>query len=234
MPAAGAAHAAPMDLPTFQSLLDSAWDQFYAIHPLEAGLLLAPLGLVFLLYGFRLYKWLVSVVFAFLGAALGGVAAAGLGWNAMFGMIAGALVLGLLAWPLHRAGWGLLGGGLFGGAAFLALAARATDPVLAVVLAAVASVGGFVLTIFLMRPLIIMVTAVIGAAALVEAVLRLSLLAPSFGGRVVGMMEDRPAMLAILVAIVAATGFLLQWRDTSGAARAAAKKPPSKGQEKDE
>jgi hypothetical protein len=75
-----------------------------------------------------------------------------------------------------------------------------------------------------MRPLIILVTAILGAAVLVQAILRLSLLWPSFGDPVASMLKAKPYLLAILVALAAALGFVLQWRDTGGKAKAAAKK----------
>lgn len=225
MLAASQTHAAPsMALPTFDALMRDACDRFHALSPLEAGLLLVPMGLVFLLYGFKLYKLLVSLVFAGIGAGLGGALAAGVGWSAMLGMIAGALVLGLLAWPLHRIAWGLLGGAILGGAAVLLVSARSQDPILLAIVATVIFAGGFILTLLVMRPLIILVTAILGAAVLVQAILRLSLLWPSFGDPVAAMLQAKPYLLALLVALAAALGFLLQWRDTGGKAKAAAKK----------
>jgi hypothetical protein len=38
------------------------------------------------------------------------------------------------------------------------------------------------------------------------------------------MLKAKPYLLAVLVAIPAALGFVLQWRDTGGKAKAAAKK----------
>ena len=218
-------------VPSLDALMRNLWDRFHALSPLEAGLLVLPIGLVFLLYGFKLYKWLVSLVFAGIGAGLGGALAACVGWSAMLGMVAGALVLGLLAWPLHRIAWGLLGGAILGGAAVLLVSARSQDPILLAIVATVIFAGGFILTLLVMRPLIILVTAILGAAVLVQAILRLSLLWPSFGDPVASMLQAKPYLLAILVAIPAALGFLLQWRDTSGAAKASSKKKKAAAEE---
>ena len=57
-------------VPSLDALMRNLWDRFHALSPLEAGLLVLPIGLVFLLYGFKLYKWLVSLVFAGIGAGL--------------------------------------------------------------------------------------------------------------------------------------------------------------------
>ena len=159
---------AAVAIPSLDALMRNLWDRFHALSPLEAGLLLLPIGLVFLLYGFKLYKLLVSVVFAGIGAGLGGALAAYLGWNVILGTIAGALVLGLLAWPLHRIAWGLLGGAILGGAAVLLVSARSQDPILLAIVATVIFAGGFILTLLVMRPLIILVTAILGAAVLVR------------------------------------------------------------------
>lgn len=223
--------AAQLAIPSLDALMRNLWDGFYALSPLEAGLLLVPMGLVFLLFGFKLYKLLVSLVFAGIGAGLGGALAACVGWSAILGMVAGALVLGLLAWPLHRIAWGFLGGAILGGAAVLLLSARSQDPILLAIVATVIFAGGFILTLLLMRPLIILVTAILGAAVLVQAILRLSLLAPSFGDPVASMLQAKPYLLAILVAIPAALGFLLQWRDTSAAAKASSRKKKAAAEE---
>jgi hypothetical protein len=214
--------AAQLAIPSLETAMQYVWQRLGALHPLEAGLLLVPVGLVFLLYGFKLYKWLVSVVYAGIGSAAGAALAVYLGWDVILGMIAGALLLGLLAWPLHRVGWGLLGGALFGGAAVLLMQMQTPNVTCIAAVAGVAFIGGFILTLVLMRPLIILVTSVIGAAVVVLGALRLSLIQPAFGDPVCSTLKAKPYLLAILVAVPALLGFILQWRDKGG--KAAAKK----------
>ena len=216
--------AARVAIPSLDTAMQYVWQRLGALHPLEAGLLLLPVGLVFLLYGFRLYKWLVSVVFAGIGASVGAALAAYLGWEVFLGMIAGALLLGLLAWPLHRVGWGLLGGAMFGGAAVLVMQTQTPNVAYIAAVGVAAFVGGFILTLLVMRPLIILVTSVIGAAVVVQGALRLSLIQPAFGDPVCSTLEAKPYLLAILVAIPALLGFIIQWRDTGGRGKAAAKR----------
>jgi len=216
--------AAQVAIPMLDSATQYVSQRLGAMPPLEAGLLLAPIGLVFLLYGFKLYKWLVSVVFAGIGAAAGMALTSYLGWDVLLGAIAGALVLGLMAWPLHRAGWGLLGGAVFGVVAALLMKTQTPNVTFTAIVAGVAFVGGFVLTLVLMRPLIILVTAVLGAAVLVQGALRLSLIQPSVGDPVMRTLEDKPYLAAILVALPALVGFILQWRDTAAKGKAAAKR----------
>ena len=216
--------AARLAIPSLETAMQYVWQRLGALHPLEAGLLLVPVGLVFLLYGFKLYKWLVSVVYAGIGAWAGAAVALWLGWDVILGTIAGALLLGLLAWPLHRVGWGLLGGALFGGAAVLLMQMQTPNVTYIAAVAGVAFIGGFILTFVLMRPLIILVTSVIGAAVVVLGALRLSLIQPAFGDPVCSTLEAKPYLLAILVAVPALLGFILQWRDKGGKAAAKKKK----------
>jgi hypothetical protein len=216
--------AAQLAIPSLETAMQYVWQRLGALHPLEAGLLLLPVGLVFLLYGFKLYKWLVSVVYAGIGASVGAALAVHLGWDVILGTIAGALVLGLLAWPLHRVGWGLLGGAFFGGATVLLMKMQTPNVAYIAVVAGIAFIGGLLLTLVLMRPLIIFVTSVFGAAVLVLGALRLSLIQPAFGDPVCTTLEAKPYLLAILVAIPALLGFIIQWRDTAGKGKAAAKK----------
>jgi len=46
--------------------------------------------------------------------------------------------------------------------------------------------------------------------------------------------SSKPYLLGILLAVPAAMGFFLQWRDTSGATKSAVRKPPRKESEKEE
>jgi hypothetical protein len=216
--------AARVAIPSLDTAMQYVWQRLAGLHPLEAGLLLLPVGLVFLLYGFRLYKWLVSVVYAGIGAAAGAALAAYLGWEVLLGVIAGSLLLGLLAWPLHRVGWGLLGGAMFGGAAVLLMKIQTPNVAYIAAVAGAAFIGGLLLTLVLMRPIIILVTSVIGAAVLVHGALRLSLIQPAFGDPVCSTLEAKPYLLAILVALPALLGFIIQWRDKAGKGKAAGKR----------
>jgi len=216
--------AAQLAIPSLDTVMQYVWQRLGALRPLEAGLLLVPVGLVFLLYGFKLYKWLVSVVYAGIGAAAGAALAAYLGWELILCVIAGSLLLGLLAWPLHRLGWGFLGAALFGGAAVLVMQTQTPSVAYTAIVAAVAFIGGLILTLVLMRPIIILVTSVIGAAVLVQGALRLALIQPAFGDPICSTLEAKPYLLAILVAIPALLGFILQWRNTAGKGKTAGKR----------
>ncbi len=173
-------------------------------------------GLAFLVWGFRLYRWLVVLLFVVIGIAVGIEAAAYFGFNQSIGIVAGAVVLGVLAWPLHRAGWGMVGGIVFalvfsGFAAYMGIEGRLE----LILIAVVAFVAGAAVTMLIMKPLIIVITSLVGASALTEGTVALTTLWPSVGAVVIRVMETRPYILMILVLVLAAVGSAMQVLDTS-------------------
>jgi hypothetical protein len=96
--------------------LDEYVQYVSTMDPLQAVLLLA-LGLIYMIGGYKLYKVLVTANAAFLGFALGDI----LGKMAdnphnlpLVTSVAGALLLGVLSWPLMKFAVSLMGG-LIGG-----------------------------------------------------------------------------------------------------------------------
>jgi hypothetical protein len=221
-------------LPDPQQILDvlrqDPWEALRQLHPVAAGILLV-IGVAFLLYGFRIYKLLVIIAYAAVGIFLGALVAAALHFNPLIGMAGGAIILGLLAWPLYLVGWGLIGG-----AVLAALAAAVTQhftpsPVYQGIAAAVAGILGIVLTILLMRTLIIIITSIVGAVALVEGALRLVLLVPSLGDPVMATLQAHVWLQAAVVVVPAVVGMILQTADKQGDVTGKAK---SEGREKKE
>jgi len=173
-------------------------------------------GLAFLVWGFRLYRWLVVVMFVIIGIAAGIEASAYFEFSQTIGIVAGAVVLGVLAWPLHRVGWGMVGGIVFalvlaGFAAYVGIEGRLE----LILIAVVAFVAGAAVTLLLMKPLIIVITSLVGASSLTQGTVALTLLWPSVGATVVRVMETRPYVLAIVTLVLAAVGSAMQVLDTS-------------------
>jgi len=186
-------------------------------------------GLAFLVWGFRLYRWLVVLMFVVIGIAVGIEAANYFGFSQSIGIVAGAVVLGVLAWPLHRAGWGMVGGIVFvlvftGFAAYVGIEGRLE----LILIAVVAFVAGAAVTMLVMKPLIIVITSLVGASALTEGTVALTMLWPSVGAAVIRVMETRPYILAIATLVLAAVGSAMQVVDTS---RKKKKKKSSAGDE---
>lgn len=223
----------PFSLDRLASLLSLDWlEQAVAVHPLEAGLLMLPLGVAFLLYGFRLYKWLVILVYAFAGGVLGAVAAQYAGVHMLIGMTAGALLMGLVAWPLHRLGLALLGGvGLALAAMMVAAAMGVTSQATLVMIVIGAFIGGTIITAILLRPLIILMMSLNGAVLMVQAALCLAVAWPSFGEPMLGLLRRQPYLFGVAVLVLTAVGCLLQFSDEGGKAGAGKKKRKKEAEE---
>jgi hypothetical protein len=211
--------------------VDTAWSQLCTQFPWLVGLVLIVFGLAFLLYGYRVYKALVILVFAGVGGMAGMVVGGYLGLSpvgALVGTVLGALVFGFLAWPLHRIGWGLLGGAasavVFVG---FAGAAGVTTQAYLYVIAGVAFVMGVILTIWLFRPLLITVSSLVGATLLVDGAVRLTVVKPSFGEPIYAFLRENEYVLIIVLLVLAGVGALMQWYDTRGGAA----KPRKPGKE---
>ncbi|GAG28661.1 unnamed protein product, partial [marine sediment metagenome] len=174
--------------------------------------------------GFRLYRWLVVIAYVGIGVVLGMAAALYLNVNQSVGIMLGAIILGVLAWPLHRVAWGVLGGVLFAGI-FVEVAymmdIRATMPLFLV--GAVAFVAGIALTVLLLKPLIVVITSLVGATFVALGVLSLTRWWPALGGPVERVIDVRPYIPVVIVLVLAAVGSLLQLVDT-GASRKKKKK----------
>lgn len=213
-----AAQAMPETGKTIAELMGDIQEGFANVmgdHPLAAAVLLVPAGIAFLLYGFRLYRWLVVIAYVGIGVVLGMAAALYLNVNQSVGIMLGAIILGVLAWPLHRVAWGVLGGILFAWV-FVEVAymmdIRATMPLFLV--GAVAFVAGIALTVLLLKPLIVVITSLVGATFVALGVLSLTRWWPALGGPVERVIDMRPYIPVAIVLILAIVGSLLQLVDT--------------------
>jgi hypothetical protein len=216
------AQAAPLarsDI-TFEALLIEPWKNLLTGHPAEAIVLLIPVGLAFLVWGFRLYRWLVILAFAAIGGLLGLALATYLQFSGLVGLVAGALVMGVLAWPLHRFGWAVLGGMAFSlVASEAARLGGVVGPVALFIIGAIAFIVGVTLTLWLLRPLIIVVTSILGGGLLAEAALRLADAWPTMGEPVHEALAARPWLPLAFALGLAAVGAVLQLSDSSHARR---------------
>ena len=210
-PEAATAPAAEQAVPMLQP-----WQDILTAQPIVAGIVLVVMGVAFLLYGFRLYRVLVIVAYAGIGLVGGLALSQYFVFNPLLGALPGAVVAGLLAWPLHRLGWGLLGGAALAFmSAAIAAASGVENPVAIGVVAAVAFGTGVILTMILFRPLIIVTTSIMGASLASEGLMRLLSLWPDVGGQAVSAVESQPLLAVAGILVVAAAGATLQVFDTS-------------------
>jgi hypothetical protein len=199
----------------FELVRHDRWEALRQMHPVEAAILLI-IGVAFLLYGFRIYKILVIVTYAVVGVFLGAMAASALNFHPVIGMVGGAIILGLLAWPLYLVGWGLLGGAVLATLAAMITQHFTESPVYQGIAAAAAGALGIVLTILLMRALVIFVTSIIGAATLVWGTLRIILLLPALGDPVMEALQSNPWLQVGILVVPAILGMILQAGDKHG------------------
>jgi hypothetical protein len=154
--------------------------------------------------------------------------------NLLAGTVAGAAVLGIVGWTLYRIVCSVLGG-LYGVAVVLMLWPQvriSPDPYGWIALA-VAFVVGFVLVLVFFRAILIILTAISGAAVVIIGVLALMRLWPEVGQPVISLLGDNLWVNLVLVAILAIIGAVLQFKDPQttvarAAAKKAAKKPAKK------
>jgi len=181
------------------------------------GVIAALAGVAFLVWGYRLYRWLVVLIFVAIGIVAGMEAALALEFNQTIGIVAGSVLLGVLAWPAHRLGWGLVGGVVFalvltGFASLMGIEGQVELALIGIV----AFVAGAAVTLLLMKPLIIVITSLVGAALLVQGTMALVMLWPSVAKAVTRAVETRPYIVAVAGLVLASVGSAMQVLDTSG------------------
>ncbi len=213
--------AAPVleNLPVDLEQIARAVEAFVQEFPRQLGdvatwqaVLFVPLGMVSLFYGLRLFKGMVVVYAAIAGVVAGQIVAEVVEVHPLVGMVVGGVVLAAVAWPLVKYA-AMTFGGLAGGLlATVIVYPWAEDPAALLVAGGVGFVAGLVLAMLLFRPLIIFMTAVIGAHLVVAGVVALAMAAPSVGEAVVRGLEAKRFLLPVLVGIPAIIGIIYQAR----------------------
>ncbi len=135
----------------------------------RVAIVLAAVGLLSIFYGYKIFKAVITLYCAVVGASLGWWVAANWFHQPAFwwvGALAGGLVLGLIAWPLVNffvGFWGAVAGGLLG----YALARATGDPAVIAIAVIVGVVVCAILALVLLRLMIIVTTSVVGSYMLV-------------------------------------------------------------------
>jgi len=189
------------------------------IGPVQAAVMLVG-GLIYLLQGWRVFKFLVVINAALAGMVLGSIVGGRYGgeeWS-VYGALIGGAVLAILCWPLLRVALTLMGA-LAGGAAGMGVWAYAAHwhPSIG----PYAWVGGLVgalllgvLAFFLFRLVVIVITSLQGSAMTVGGILSLVLLSSQIRRPLLGELEYNPHLLPILLAVPAIIGIAVQMRTT--------------------
>ncbi len=175
-------------------------------------------GLIYLLYGWRIFKLLVIVnallIGGFVGAMVGGQFQAP--HAPLWGAAAGALGLAILAWPLMKGAValmaGLAGAAIAYGVWTTVMQARGDAEMLQY--AWIAAIAGGVLFAglgyFLLRLFVIVFTCVQGSWMAVSGTLVLLMKSPSIAEQIEAFLTGSAHALPALIAAPAAVGFLLQ------------------------
>lgn len=187
---------------------EAFWNWVAGLGYVEAAVSIA-IGLVYLLYGFKVFKILVIVNAAALGAWVGYLATQQ--WQIPWWTppVAG-LALGLLAWPLMRYAvcvMGALAGALLG--TFIAKAIGLSDQaVLAGAIIGLATLGLLAFVIF--RIIVTGFTSLQGSLLATAGVVAVAARALHLSDPIRQGLADRPYMLPILIFVPAAAGFVYQ------------------------
>jgi len=181
------------------------------IDPGVAGVLVI-LGIVSLLYGLRIVKGVVIVYSTVVGSALGLWLTNDVLQQPEFwwiGLIAGGLVLGILAWPLANAFIGIYGA-MAGGLAGYAVTHAVGDERLMILGVVLGMIFGGVLAAVVFRFMVIVTTSVLGAHLAVIGAVALLYNVDRISGSLRQSLENQQYLLPLLTAVPALIGIVYQ------------------------
>lgn len=187
-----------------------------SLEPWQAALLIG-MGLVYLLQGWKIFKILVIVNAAVLGAMAGSMIGAlqDQQWS-LYGAIIGAAALAILAWPLMKFAISLMGA-LAGGFAGFSLWRYVSTVTSHTDLTQYSWVGGLIglvllgaLAFLLFHLVVILFTSLQGSMLVVAGIVSLVLRYPPLHKNLYDSLVNDPHLLPALVAIPAAIGLIAQ------------------------
>ena len=174
------------------------------------ALLLILLGAVYLLYGWAIFKILITLNVAIVGAYVGAMLGQRIGGFALAGGVVGALITAAVAYPLMKWAVAVMGGicgALVGASAWLS-AGQPADLAWAGALTGLVGFGMFSFILF--RGSIIMYTSIQGALMVIVGLLGLAFKYQDFSPRIAQGVGGQPIMLPLLVLIPTILGLIYQ------------------------
>ncbi len=194
----------PHHLPAMGDLLDFC----YHMGPAEAAVFVI-FGVVFLLFGINIYKFLVMLNAGLVGAGIGAFFGDKAG-NAQVGAVTGGFIAAALSWPLMKHAVALLGAavGLFLGASIWRVAGLEPDLVWAGAITGAIAFG--MLSFILFRGCVMMYTSLQGAMMLVMGVISLVYKYPDLAPKVSSTMSAKAYILPVAVLLPALCGLIFQ------------------------
>ncbi len=189
--------------------IDRVWDLIVQVSWMQAIFAVA-FGVIYLIYGWRVFRVLVVINFAILGVFAGRYMGALLG-SGMWGAILGCLILGTVAWPFMKYAVSVLGA-LAGAVIGLALCRSIglPDQVLNFGVLIGVICGGF-LAFSSFKMSIMLFTSLQGSGFLVIGVMALLNAYPSFGLHLTSAVMTYHFLLPMLVIIPTVVGIIMQF-----------------------
>jgi len=201
-------------------------DSLASMH-LALAIILFACGMVYLLQGWKIFKMLVIVNAAILGAFLGGQLGVLLrGGNApLFAAIAGAMLFAALAWPLMKVAVSLMGalvGGFVGYGMWSYVAEAANKPALAEHAWAGALIGLValgLLAVIIFRFVVMIFTSVQGSLMTVSGIVAILMKLAILRSKLQPALASNMHLLVLLIGVPAIIGFGMQYTAMSKKAK---------------
>lgn len=200
------AHAAPaLNFPGQHDVLSSANEM-----SIGTAILITLLGIVYLMYGFSMYKGLVMLNAVIVGGLAGAIIGQRFGGYTIAGGLLGAIITGGVTWPFMKYAVALMGGicGAFVGAAIWLTAGL--EPQFAWAGGMTGLVGFGLFAFILFRGSIIMYTSIQGAAMVVTGLMGLIFKHQDMASRLAASINSQPLVMPILILIPAILGLIFQ------------------------
>lgn len=175
-----------------------------------SSILLMLMGVVYLMYGYKMFKHLVLLNAALIGGYIGAILGVRFGGYPLAGGILGVIAAVSAAYPLMKWAVAVMGGicGAMAGAAVWLVVGLEPDFAWAGALTGLVGLG--MLSFILFRGSIIMYTSLQGAMMLILGVIGLACKYQDFSPRITSSLNAQPMMLPLAVLIPAILGLIYQ------------------------
>lgn len=167
------------------------------------------LGVVYLLFGFNLFKYLVVLNAACIGLAVGLVAGEKAGAKLPLAVV-GAVLAGAVTWPMMKYAVAIMGGAFGAVVGVTVWRVIDLDPTYAWSGAMIGLVGCGLLCFILFRGCVMMYTSFQGAAMLMFGLLGLLLKYQDLAPRIASYLGQRPFLLPMCVFVPTVIGMMYQ------------------------
>jgi hypothetical protein len=201
----------PFDFPTIDHF-PMKQDLMQWCHSMGPGtaILISILGIVYLLYGWNMFKGLVLLNAVLIGGYIGVIMGNKYGDYPLAGGLIGAAVAGVVSWPLMKWAVAVIGGlvgAVLGGAVWQTMD---YSPVYVWAGALIGLITFGLISFIIFRASVIMYTSFQGGLMLSMGLLGLAFKYPDLSSKLTSSMNTQPLMLPIFVAVAVVLGLIYQ------------------------